>query len=89
MTFLKLFLICMFKEPNLAEKRTNLAENLFLKLNSTEFTELFSPSLLRPQQQISFHVGFPQAIVHLVVAKFVVIAVILPRKTMAIIVGHF
>ena len=28
MTFLKLFLICTFKDPNLAEKLTNLAENL-------------------------------------------------------------
>ena len=37
--FLKLFLICTFKDPNLAEKLTNLAENLFKKLNSTEFME--------------------------------------------------
>ena len=28
MTFLKLFLICMFKEPNLAKQKANLAENL-------------------------------------------------------------
>ena len=28
MTFLKVFLICTFKDPNLVEKLTNLAENL-------------------------------------------------------------
>ena len=37
MTFLKLFLVCTFKESNLAEKRT--------KLNSAEFMEfVFSKS---------------------------------------------
>ena len=29
MTFLKSFILCMFKEPNLAIKRTNLAEFFF------------------------------------------------------------
>ena len=37
MTFLKLFLICTFKDPNLAEKFTNLAENL--KKSLTLFME--------------------------------------------------
>ena len=32
MTFLKLFLICTFRDSNLAEKLTNLAENLFFKV---------------------------------------------------------
>ena len=46
MTFFILFLICMFMDPNLAEKLPNLAENLFLKLNSTEFVEfVFSKSV--------------------------------------------
>ena len=44
-TFLKLFLICTFKDPNLAEKLTNSTENLFKKLNFTEFMEfVFSRS---------------------------------------------
>ena len=30
MIFLKLFLICMFNDPNLAENLTNWAENLYL-----------------------------------------------------------
>ena len=38
MTFLKLFIIGMFKDPN-------LAENLFKKLNSTEFMEFVFPGL--------------------------------------------
>ena len=47
MIFLKLFLICTFKDQNLAENLTNLAENLFLKLNSAEFVELvFSMSVV-------------------------------------------
>ena len=36
----------MLKEPNSAEKRTNLAGNLFLKLNSAELMEFVFPSLL-------------------------------------------
>ena len=46
-TFLKLFLICTFKDPNLAEKfKKKMAENLFKKLNSTEFMEfVFSKSV--------------------------------------------
>ena len=39
MTFLKLFLICTCKDPNLAEKLTHFAENLIKKLNFTEFME--------------------------------------------------
>ena len=43
--FLKLFLICTFKDPNLAGNLTNLSENLFKKLNSAEFMEfVFSKS---------------------------------------------
>ena len=38
-TFLKLFLICMFKDQYFAEKFTNLAKNLKIKLNSTELME--------------------------------------------------
>ena len=50
MTFLKLFLICTFIDPNLAEKITNLAENLKKKLNSMEFMEfVFSRSVTVPQ----------------------------------------
>ena len=45
MTFLKLFLICTFKDPNLADKFIDLAENLKKKLNSTQFMEfVFSKS---------------------------------------------
>ena len=33
MIFLKVFLTCTFKDPNLAEKFTNLAENLFKKVD--------------------------------------------------------
>ena len=54
MTFLKLLLICTFKEPNLAGKRTNFAgkKDKFCgkslkKLNSPEFMEfVFFPSLV-------------------------------------------
>ena len=45
MIFLKLFLTCTFKDINLAENLTNLAENLFFKLNYAEFMEfVFSKS---------------------------------------------
>ena len=45
MTFLDLFLICTFKDPKLAEKWTNLAENPKKKVNSAEFMEFaFSSS---------------------------------------------
>ena len=45
MTFLELFLVCTFKDPKLAEKSTNLAENQKKKLNSAEFMEfVFSKS---------------------------------------------
>ena len=45
--FLKLFLICMFKDANLAEKLTNLAENLLKSWNqwsswSSFFLSLYS-----------------------------------------------
>ena len=41
----KVYLICTFKNPNLAEKLTNLMENLNKKLISTEFMEfIFSKS---------------------------------------------
>ena len=44
-TFVKLFLICMFKDPHLAEKLTIFAENLLKKFNSAEFMEfVFSMS---------------------------------------------
>ena len=44
-TFLKLFLIRLFKDPKLAEKWTNLAEKKKKILNSAEFMELvFSKS---------------------------------------------
>ena len=39
MTFLEVFLNCMFKDPKLAEKWTNLAENLNKQLNLAEFME--------------------------------------------------
>ena len=39
MTILKIFLNCTFKDPNLAEKLTNLEETLKTKLNSPEFME--------------------------------------------------
>ena len=39
--FLKLLLICPFKDQNFAENLTNWAEDLFLKLNSAEFMEFF------------------------------------------------
>ena len=39
MKFFKLFLICMFNNPKLAEIFTNLAEKEEKKLNSTEFME--------------------------------------------------
>ena len=39
MTFLKLFLICTFKDPKLVEKWTNFTENPKKKLNSAEFME--------------------------------------------------
>ena len=39
MTFLKLFLICTFKDPNLAEKLPNLAEFFKKKFNFTEFRD--------------------------------------------------
>ena len=45
MVFLKLFLICMFKDPNLVENLTNLAEILLKKLNYAEFMELVFLSL--------------------------------------------
>ena len=46
MAFLKLFLICMFKEPNLAEKRTHFAENhLKVELQGVH-TVCFSKSAL-------------------------------------------
>ena len=49
LTFLKLFLICSFKESNLAGKRTNLAEISVKKLNSMEFMEfVFSKSDILP-----------------------------------------
>ena len=49
MTFLKLFLICSFKESNLAGKRTNLAQIPVKKLNSMEFMEfVFSKSDILP-----------------------------------------
>ena len=38
-TFLKLFQICMFKNPNLADIFTNFAEKREKKLNSAEFME--------------------------------------------------
>ena len=42
---LKVFLICMFKNPNLAEKINKFGRKSFLKLNSTKFMELvFSKS---------------------------------------------
>ena len=47
MTVLELFLICTFKDPKLAEKWTNLAENPIKKLNSAEFMEfVFTKSAL-------------------------------------------
>ena len=46
MTFLKLFLICMFKEPNLAEKKYKFGGKSFKKLNSAEFMEFFFPGLI-------------------------------------------
>ena len=36
---LKLFIICMFKDPNLLENLTNFAENLKQKFNSAELME--------------------------------------------------
>ena len=45
MTFLELFLICTFKDPKLAEKWTNLAENPIKKLNSAKFMDFIFPSL--------------------------------------------
>ena len=45
MTFLNLFLICTFKEQNLTEKRTNLAENLFKSSTPRSSWSLFFPSL--------------------------------------------
>ena len=48
MTILKSFLICTFKDTNLAKKLSNLAENQKKKLNSTEFMEfVFFKSGLR------------------------------------------
>ena len=45
MVFLKLFKICMFKDINLAEKYTNLAENLknieFCRTCRTHFLQLW------------------------------------------------
>ena len=41
MTFFNFLLICTFKGQNLADKLTNLAENLEKKLNPMEFMELF------------------------------------------------
>ena len=43
MTFFNLFLIRIFKNRNLADIFTNLAEKK--KMNSAEFMEFFSPSL--------------------------------------------
>ena len=45
MTFLKLFFICMFKDPKLAEKWTNLAENPKKPLTPRSSWSLFIPSL--------------------------------------------
>ena len=45
MTLLKFFLICTFKEPNLAEKRTNLAGNLWKSWTPRSSWSLFFPSL--------------------------------------------
>ena len=48
MTFLNLFIICRFKNPNLAEHLTYLAENPKKKLNPTEFMEFgFSMSVAK------------------------------------------
>ena len=44
--FFKLFLICTFKDPDLAEKFTYLAENIFFKLTPRSSWSLFFPSLL-------------------------------------------
>ena len=41
MIFLKLFLICMFKNPNLAKIWKILREIFFFKINSAEFMEFF------------------------------------------------
>ena len=45
MTFLKLFIICPFKEPNVEEKKGQIRGNFFFKLNSAEVMEfVFSRS---------------------------------------------
>ena len=45
MICLKLFLICKLKDPNLAKKLTNLAENLLKNLTPRSSWSLFFPSL--------------------------------------------
>ena len=49
MTLLKLFLICTFKDPNLADKLTNLVENLFKKFTPRSSWSSFFPSLVYPK----------------------------------------
>ena len=47
----------MFKKPNLAEKRTNLAEIPVKNLNSTEFMEfVFSKSVVAVLENYSWHI---------------------------------
>ena len=48
MTFLKLFFICMFKDPKLAEKWTNLAKNPKKNLTPRSSWSLFFPSVPHP-----------------------------------------
>ena len=46
--FLKLFLICMFKDQNLERKNYKLAENILKNLTLWSFWSWFFPSLLSP-----------------------------------------
>ena len=44
--FLKLFLVCMFKDPNLAEKLTNLVEHLKKMMEFFFFKSALFPLML-------------------------------------------
>ena len=57
---LKWFLICMFKDPNLAENLTNLAENLLKNWTPRSSRSLFFPSLQYNEPTLSLSVGLEE-----------------------------